>query len=128
MRKQATIQYWDRYERRADGRYFAQRNIDAFYVVDVLERPNGERVKSQLTNVGMLEDAEPPRAWPSWRSFWEHLLPDVLVASFCGRGACAGATVIQHPDGPVLEVSGHGTHGLAEEVGVHVPGHVAEMW
>jgi hypothetical protein len=69
VRDQATIQYWDKYERRGDGRLFAQRNMEAFYVVDVLERPNGEPVKSQLTNVGMLEDAEPPRAWPSGRSF-----------------------------------------------------------
>jgi hypothetical protein len=60
VRNQATIQYWDRYERRADGRLFAQRNIEAFYVVDVLERPDGERVKSQLTKVGMLEDGAAP--------------------------------------------------------------------
>jgi hypothetical protein len=48
---------------------FAQRDIKAFYVVDVIGRPNGERVKS-LTIVGMLETAELPRAWPSWRPCW----------------------------------------------------------
>ncbi len=49
----------------------ARREIKAFYVVDMLERPNGERVKRQLTNVGIVEEAELPQAWPSWRSFWE---------------------------------------------------------
>jgi hypothetical protein len=67
----ATIQYWDTHERRREGWLFAQPEIKAFYVVDVLERPNGQRIKRQLTNVGILEEAELPQAWPSWRSFWE---------------------------------------------------------
>lgn len=67
----ATIQYWDRYERRDGTWLFAERDIKAFYVVDVLERPNGELVKQRLTNVGMLEKAELPYAWPSWSAFWE---------------------------------------------------------
>jgi hypothetical protein len=67
----ATIQYWDAYERRGGRWLFAERDIKAFYVVDVLERPNGERVKRQLTNVGTLERAELPEAWPSWGSFWK---------------------------------------------------------
>lgn len=67
----ATIQYWDTYARRPEGWRFAQREIKAFYVVDVLERPNGERIKRRLTNVGLLEEAELPQAWPSWSAFWE---------------------------------------------------------
>jgi ketosteroid isomerase-like protein len=66
----ATIQYWDEYERRDGAWQFAVRDIKAFYVVDVLERPNGDLVKQRLTNVGVLEKAELPFAWPSWSEFW----------------------------------------------------------
>ena len=68
------LQYWDRYERR-DGRWlFAARDLKAFYVADVLERPNGtNRVKRQVTDVGLLGTAEVPEAWPSWQRFWREV-------------------------------------------------------
>jgi ketosteroid isomerase-like protein len=70
----ATLQYWDRYERR-DGRWlFAHRRLRAFYVADVLERPTGpDRVKHQLTDVGLLGRPEVPEAWPSWERFHAEL-------------------------------------------------------
>jgi ketosteroid isomerase-like protein len=68
----ATLQYWDRYERR-DGKWlFGDRRLKAFYAVDVLERPNGaERVKHQLTTTGLMARAEVPEAWPTWQQFQE---------------------------------------------------------
>lgn len=67
----ATIQYWDRYVRQDNRWLFHARDIKAFYVVDVLERPNGNPIKQKLTNFGVLETAELPAAWPSWGRFWE---------------------------------------------------------
>lgn len=66
----ATIQYWDTYVRRDGDWFFLSRDIKAFYVVDVLERPNGEAVKQKLTNFGVLATADLPGAWPSWEPFW----------------------------------------------------------
>jgi hypothetical protein len=70
----ATLQYWDTYQR-LDGRWmFADRTMKAFYVVDVLERPNGtERVKHQLGKAGFMARAEIPESQPSWQSFWREL-------------------------------------------------------
>jgi hypothetical protein len=67
----ATLQYWDRY-RRDDGVWrFEHRALKAFYVADVLQRPNGpDRVKRQLTSFGVLGRPEVPEAWPSWTKFW----------------------------------------------------------
>ncbi len=67
----ATLLYQDRYVRE-NGRWcFHERDMKAFYVVDTLERPNGpDRVKLQLTDVGLLGTPEAPECWPSWQRFW----------------------------------------------------------
>jgi hypothetical protein len=67
----STLLYQDEYVRE-DGRWrFYQRGMKAFYVADVLERPNGpDRVKRQLTEVGLLGRPEAPECWPSWQRFW----------------------------------------------------------
>jgi ketosteroid isomerase-like protein len=67
----ATIQYWDDYVRRGGRWRFRTRDIKAFYVVDVLERPTPRRVTQQLTHFGVLDEAELPAAWPTWGPFWE---------------------------------------------------------
>lgn len=67
----ATIQYWDRYAKVAGRWLFAARDVKAFSVVDLLERPNGQPVKHRLTHFGLLETAELPAAWPTWNAFWQ---------------------------------------------------------
>ena len=70
----STLQYWDRYERRNGRWLFAERRLRAFYTTDVLERPNGpDRVKRQVTDVGLLGKAEVPEAWATWQQFWDEL-------------------------------------------------------
>jgi ketosteroid isomerase-like protein len=67
----AMLQYRDLY-RRIDNRWlFVDRQMKAFYAVDVLQRPNGaERVKHQVTTVGLLGKSELPESWVSWKAFW----------------------------------------------------------
>lgn len=67
----ATIQYWDEYSRRSGSWLFHRRDIRAYYVVDVLERPTPAPVTQSLTWFGVLEEAQLPAAWPSWSAFWE---------------------------------------------------------
>jgi ketosteroid isomerase-like protein len=72
----ATLQYWDSYARHAGRWLFASREMKAFYVADVLERPNGpDRVKAQVTDIGLLGRSEIPEAWPSWQRFWDAIGP-----------------------------------------------------
>ena len=72
----STLQYWDRYERRDGHWLFAERRLKAFYTCDVLERPNGpNRVKRQVTDVGLLGKAEVPEAWATWHRFWDDVAP-----------------------------------------------------
>jgi ketosteroid isomerase-like protein len=66
----ATLQYWDTYERRDGAWKFTRRQLKAFYVADVLERPNGpDRIKQQLGAGGLMSTAEVPEAWPTWQQF-----------------------------------------------------------
>jgi hypothetical protein len=65
------LQYWDTYERRGRTWFFARRQMKAWYVADVLERPNGaDRLKWELDPVGLVTRAEIPEALPSWARFW----------------------------------------------------------
>lgn len=77
----AMLQYWDTYRREADRWLFVQRQMKAFYVSDVLERPNGDgRVKHQLAPGGLLAEADLPEGAAVWREFWASFGQDTAAS------------------------------------------------
>lgn len=72
----ATLEYWDSYERHDGAWLFSERQMKAFYVVDVLERPNGDqRSKRQLGTAGIMSQAEIPEGTQTWQDFWASFEP-----------------------------------------------------
>jgi ketosteroid isomerase-like protein len=64
------MQYWDRYERRADRWYFRSRSVHALYAADVLERPSDVPGRFHFPGNPMLSSADLPERWASWQAFW----------------------------------------------------------
>lgn len=64
------LQYWDRYERRADRWYFRSRSIHAFYAADLLENPSRLPGRFHFPGNPMLSRADLPERWESWQRFW----------------------------------------------------------
>jgi SnoaL-like protein len=64
------MQYWDRYERRDGTWLFKSRKPLAFYAADVLEHPLRVDGRFHFPGNPMIEGAELPDRWPSWRRFW----------------------------------------------------------
>jgi ketosteroid isomerase-like protein len=66
------MQYWDRYERGADDRwYFRSRAPKVFYAADVLEHPLRVPDRFHFPGNPMITEAELPERWESWRNFWD---------------------------------------------------------
>jgi hypothetical protein len=64
------MQYWDRYERRDGTWLFKSRKPLAFYAADVAEHPLRVDGRFHFPGNPMIEGAELPDRWPSWRQFW----------------------------------------------------------
>ena len=65
------MQYWDRYEREADGRWrFRSRAPKVFYAADVLQHPLQVEGRFHFPGNPMITKAELPEKWESWRRFW----------------------------------------------------------
>ena len=64
------MQYWDRYERQADGWRFRSRRPVVFYAADVLEHPLRVEDRFHFPDNPMIHRAELPEKWETWRSFW----------------------------------------------------------
>jgi uncharacterized protein (TIGR02246 family) len=65
------MQYWDRYEREADGRWrFRSRRPVVFYAADVLEHPLRVEDRFHFPGNPMITKAELPGKWETWRRFW----------------------------------------------------------
>jgi ketosteroid isomerase-like protein len=66
------MQYWDRYEREADGRWrFRSRAPKVFYAADVLEHPLAVQDRFHFPGNPMIHGAELPGKWATWREFWD---------------------------------------------------------
>jgi SnoaL-like domain len=64
------MQYWDRYERQ-DGQWsFRSRKPVVFYAADILEHPLQVPDRFNFPGNPMLDRAELPEKWESWRVFW----------------------------------------------------------
>ncbi len=60
------LQYWDKYERRSDGRwYIVRRRYTRWSVQDNVTRKEVDYNNQGLTTTVI------PQAWPSWNQFWE---------------------------------------------------------
>lgn len=65
------MQYWDRYERGAEGRWcFRSRKPVVFYAADVLDHPLRVPDRFEFPGNPMITKAELPQKWESWRRFW----------------------------------------------------------
>jgi hypothetical protein len=64
------MQYWDRYERRDGEWWFKSRKPVVFYAADILEHPLRVPDRFNFPNNPMLERAELPEKWVTWREFW----------------------------------------------------------
>jgi uncharacterized protein (TIGR02246 family) len=65
------MQYWDRYEREADGRWrFRSRRPVVFYAADVLQHPLSVEGRFHFPGNPMIHSAELPGKWATWREFW----------------------------------------------------------
>lgn len=65
------MQYWDRYERGADDRwYFRSRKPVVFYAADVLEHPLAVEGRFHFPGNPLIHRAELPGRWETWRRFW----------------------------------------------------------
>jgi ketosteroid isomerase-like protein len=70
------MQYWDRYECRDGEWLFASRKPVVFYAVDVLEHPLRVPERFRFPGNPMLDRAELPERWETWRAFWSRPEPD----------------------------------------------------
>ena len=64
------MQYWDRYERRDGEWWFKSRKPVVFYAADILEHPLRVPDRFNFPNNPMLDRAELPEKWVTWREFW----------------------------------------------------------
>ena len=64
------MQYWDRYERRDGEWWFKSRKPVVFYAADILEHPLKVQDRFNFPNNPMLDRAELPDKWVTWREFW----------------------------------------------------------
>ena len=64
------MQYWDRYERRDGQWWFKSRKPVVFYAADILEHPLRVPDRFNFPGNPMLDRAELPEKWITWREFW----------------------------------------------------------
>ena len=64
------MQYWDRYERRDGQWWFKSRKPVVFYAADILEHPLRVPDRFNFPDNPMLDRAELPEKWVTWREFW----------------------------------------------------------